>query len=202
MDSNEKQKKHGPGLTNWKPSPQVNQALRSLQQWERDSSGSTRVIGGRNCLCHRQHHSTPQAKKVTTMDPKSLKRLSDLFGVDLTGWQITLCHFLELDHTFMGSFPAIDESGGIIFTQNKQMLQKVWNRLPRRSAKVTSLMAIIHPGTGVAFNLEHFLKGETEPFRVLSNDAINALCQRENSVSWAPGLLTLSSELVHDPVFT
>lgn len=142
------------------------------------------------------------ANQGGTVDPKSLKKLSDLFDLDLTGWQITLCHFLELDHTLMGSFPAIDEKRKIVATANKQALQKVWNRLPRHSAKVTSFLAIVQPSTGLAFSLENFHKGETEPFQVLSDTAIDALCQRENSVSWAPGLLILSSELIHDPVFT
>lgn len=134
------------------------------------------------------------------MDPQKLKKLADLFGRDLTGWQIGQCHFLELDHGLMGTFPAIDENKEIIATLDKRALENVWKQLDRRPAKVTSFMVVAHPASGVAFNLENYLKGDTEPLRILSAEAIDALCQKK-SVRWAPGLLQLSKRPVHDPVF-
>lgn len=134
------------------------------------------------------------------MDTQKLKKLADLFGRDLTGWQIAQCHFLELDHGLMGTFPAIDKNGEIVATLDKSALEMVWKQLERRPAKITSLIVVAHPASGVAFSLENYPKGDTEPLRILSTEAIEALCQK-NSVRWAPGLLQLSERPVHDPVF-
>ena len=117
------------------------------------------------------------------MDPQKLKKLADLFGRDLSGWQIAQCHFLELDHGLMGTFPAIDQDKEIIATLDKSALEKVWKKLERRPAKVTSLMVVAHPASGVAFNLENYIKGDTEPLRILSTEAIEALCQKKDSVA-------------------
>lgn len=135
------------------------------------------------------------------MDPQKLKKLADLFGHDLSGWQIGQCHFLELDHGLMGTFPAIGQDKEIIVTLDRRALERVWKQLERRPAKVTSLMVVAHPASGVAFNLENYCKGDTEPLRIFSAEAIEALCRKKDAVRWAPGLLQLSERPVHDPVF-
>ncbi len=122
------------------------------------------------------------------MDPQKLKKLADLFGCDLSGWQITWGYVLELDHGLAGNFPAIDQDKEPIVTLDKSTLEKVLERLEQRPAKVTSLMVVAHPASGVAFNLEGYLKGDTEPLRILSAEAIDALCKKKDSVRWAPGL--------------
>lgn len=136
------------------------------------------------------------------MDPLKLEQLADLLGHDLAGWQIGRCHFLELDHDLVGRFPAVDENMKIVFTLDKSALEKVWKQLERRHAKITSLMAVVHPASGVAFSLENYLSGETKPFRIFSAEAIESLCQKKDSVRWAPGLLQPSERPVRDPVFT
>lgn len=118
------------------------------------------------------------------MDPQKLKKLADLFGQDLTGWQIALCYFLELNHGLMGTFPAIDEKKEIVATLDKPSIEKVWKQLEQRPSKVTGLMVIAHPASGVAFSLENYHKGNTEPLHILSVEEIDALCQK-NSVRWA-----------------
>ena len=136
------------------------------------------------------------------MEPQKLKKLADMFGSDLSGWQIAQCHFLELDHGLWGTFPAIDENKEIVATLDKQALENVWKRLERRPAKITSIMVVAHPASGVAFKLDNYFKGDAKPFHILSAEAINILCQKENSVRWAPGMLQLSEQPVRDPVFT
>lgn len=135
------------------------------------------------------------------MDPKQLKKLADLFGHDLAGWNIAQFHFLELEGGGLGHFPAIDTNGDIVATLDKCMLEKIWNQLERRSAMVTSRMAVVHLASGVAFSLESSMDGDTEPLRIFSTEDIDILCQEKGSVRWAPGLFQWSHQLVRDPVF-
>lgn len=135
-------------------------------------------------------------------DPQKLKKLANLFGHDLAGWKITQCHFLELEHGLRGRFPAVTEDEKIVATLDKRLLQKVWQRLPRRPAKVTSLMVVVHQESGVAFHLENYLNEDTEPLHVFSGEAIEALCRKKDSVRWVPYLLQMSDRPIHDPVFT
>lgn len=134
---------------------------------------------------------------------KKLQKLGDLFGHDLAGWQITHGHFLQLSHGLMGTFPAIDENGEIIVVLDKSTLAKVWQKLERREAKVTSIMIVARLASGTAFIFDGCLKGDAEPLRVFSAEDIEALCQKKDSMRWAPGLIQLSDDRpVRDPVFT
>jgi hypothetical protein len=137
------------------------------------------------------------------MNPRKLETLASLFDQDLAGWQITHCHFLELDHTLMGTFPAIKKGDREpIMALDKAVLQKVWGRLEHRPAKVTSIRVIAHPVSGVAFNLESYCQGNTHPIRILSTEEIDALCEKEDAMCWAPGLFQVSTATpVRDPVF-
>ncbi len=141
-------------------------------------------------------------KEVISLDPQKLKKLADLLGHDLAGWKITQCHFLELEHRLRGSFPAITNDGKVIATLDKSLLQKVWKRLSRRAAKVTSLTVIAHPESGVAFSLENYFDKDVEPSRVLSSEAIEELCRKKHPFQWTPNLLQMSERPIHDPVFT
>jgi len=131
-----------------------------------------------------------------------LNRLSDLFGQDLAGWQIGHCYFLELAHDLWGRFPAVSESGDPIFTFGKLSLKKVWERIERRSAKVTKIPVLFHLESGMFFNLEfHLDTGEMMPSRALSEKNIDELCLVPGSFHWAPGLFGSRGRVV-DPDFT
>ena len=136
------------------------------------------------------------------MELQKLEKLGDLFGHNLTGWQITWCHFLELDHGPMGIFPAITiEDKEIVAVLDKKLLRRVYDRLERRQAKITSLMVIINTENEIAFNLESYHKTATRSLRILSNEALNALCQKDNPFRWGPGLFGGSDKPVIDPKF-
>jgi hypothetical protein len=137
------------------------------------------------------------------MNPKDLKKLGDLFGHDLAGWQIGLCYFLELKHTLMGNFPAVltQEPDKIILTLDPAALRLIWSQLPRRAAKVTKFSAIAHPVSGVAFNVEHPDRDLAKPLKTFSIEEVKALCAKRDAIRWANGLFDLSSEHVFDPVF-
>lgn len=136
------------------------------------------------------------------MNPQKLKKLSDLFGHDLAGWKITRCHILEgVDHTLMGSFPAITTKGKeMVVVFEKSFLQKVWNRLERRRAKVTTFMVVVNLATGIVFDLDSDYKELQRPLRVLTDTQIDELCQEENPFQWTPGIYDGSKPL-KDPVF-
>lgn len=137
------------------------------------------------------------------MDPRDLKKLSDLFGQDLAGWQITPCYFLELEHTLMGHFPAITTNGKeVVFTLNKAMLEKVWRDLDPRPAKITSFLVLAHPASRVAFSLEdNIYSADIEPKRLISDKTIEALSRTKDAFRWESGLIQLKDEPVRDPVF-
>lgn len=137
------------------------------------------------------------------MEPQKLTKFSDLFGLDLDGWKIAPCYYLELDHKLMGMFPAITGNEEIVVVLDKSLLQKVWKRLPRKPAKVTSLMVIVHQESGIAFNLEkeNYDCADTDPLHVFSSEAIEALCQKEDSFRWTPGLILVFDKPVLDPIF-
>lgn len=122
------------------------------------------------------------------MNPQKLKKLADVFDIDLTGWQIVTCHFLELAHRLMGTFPAINKNNEIIATLDKRELENVWKRLKQLPAMVTSFLAVVHIESGIAFSLESHLKGDTKPFRIFSAEDIKDLCKNKKNVRWAPGL--------------
>lgn len=124
------------------------------------------------------------------MNPQKLKKLAEIFNKDLTGWQIVTCHFLELAHGLMGTFPAINKNNEIIATLDKRELKNVWKRLKQRPAMVTSFIAVVHIESGIAFSLEspHLNDGRVKPFRIFSAEDIKDLCKNKKNVSWAPGL--------------
>lgn len=133
---------------------------------------------------------------------QELTKLSDLFRQDLAGWQITEAHFLELEHGLMGTFPAITAKDGLVVaTINKSMLRKVWNRLPRRQAKVTSILVLANPTTGIAFHMSNFHGGDTQPLHILSDENIIVLCSKSSQVRWAGGLIGGREGPVKEPRF-
>ena len=136
------------------------------------------------------------------MIPRKPERLADLFGCDLAGWQIAQCHFLELAHGLMGTFPAITVEGReVVAVLDKSLLRQVWDRLEQRQDKVTSLVVVMNPTSGIAFSLENYDKTEAKPFRILTGKELDALCQKQSPFEWAPGLFGGSKEPINDPVF-
>ena len=125
------------------------------------------------------------------MEPKQLKKLSELYEQDLSGWKITQCHFLELGHCLMGMFPALTVNGEIVVTFDKCQLKKVWDHIEKLRAKVTSLTVIAHIDSGVVFNLGGDSGGNTKPLNIVSDKAIDALCKKKDPFKWAPGLMQI-----------
>ena len=127
------------------------------------------------------------------------KCLAELFGKGLAGWQITQCHFLELDHGLWGTFPAFDDTDEPIVAIDKAVLAAVWARIEKRSAKVTSFLALANPEGGIAFNLEIGNSAEVRPLKLFSMEDIEKM--EPGSMQWDPGMVQLSDEPISKPDF-
>ena len=129
-------------------------------------------------------------------------KLSDFFGRDLAGWKIGYCYLLELEHGLMGSFPAITVEGKeVVVVTTKRLLKEVWDKLKKRSAKITSLLAIGNASEGLAFNLEGIGdKGQAKPMRLFEGPELHFMCKQANPFEWAPGLAG-GSTLIQEPNF-
>lgn len=127
--------------------------------------------------------------------------LAELFGLNLAGWKITYCFFLEINHCNIGMFPAVDDNGKPIVVLNKRSLKKVWEKLPRRSVILRRLVTIAHSEIGIAFNLENdIITGNVPPLKIFSDDEIAILCQN-GSVHWAKGQVPLIELPPNEPDF-
>ena len=132
---------------------------------------------------------------------KRPENLRDLFGKDLTDWQISPVYFLQLRHSLMGVFPAIDRCDNVIIVPRKNMLPLVWDRLPRRSAQVSHFVALWHPEMGIGFNMDLHQNGDAPVLKIFSQEEIDLLTKIPGSFEWAPGLIQ-GSDFIHEPVFS
>jgi hypothetical protein len=123
------------------------------------------------------------------------KKFGDIVGQDLSGWMVMTVYYLKLTTTTMGQFRAVvkGSDGVIIMTTDRKLLERVYKRLPRRSAKVSEALAIVHTVSGIGFQVENSYGVETEALSVFSEEKINALLE-EGSVAWEPGLLSFENE--------
>jgi hypothetical protein len=135
------------------------------------------------------------------MDPHEPKKLKDLLKQDLKGWQIRYAYLLEINHGLMGCFPAlIAETGEEVIVLERPFLESVWKRLEARPAKVTSLLVVVHPESGVAFNLDSYEGEQTGPLRIIPKAEIERLCRLDNPFRWKPGTIG-GSRYAHPPDF-
>ena len=125
---------------------------------------------------------------MDAVEVESLKSAADLLNKDLAGWQIMPCYYLELEHSLMGSFPAIrTQDNVIILVTDKALLKKVWDRLPPRSARINKLpKCLVHAETGITFLLggQHFDWRNLYPLKIFSSTEIDCL----DNINWRPGL--------------
>ncbi|MDD5340942.1 MAG: hypothetical protein PHC97_00720 [Patescibacteria group bacterium] len=136
----------------------------------------------------------------------SIESLGHLLGQDLAGWQIAYYHCLKLKHGLMGYFPAITTATvdatepEIVGVLDKKLLRKVWQTLPKREAKIDTLLVLANTEKGIAFDL----KGDVEimPLKIFSKKEIDELLTKENPFRWSPGLIGgKEADHVSDPDF-
>ncbi len=126
------------------------------------------------------------------MVAQSMKKLADLFVIDLAGWEIGYCHFLELEHSCMGTFPAIRLSDGApMLVAEKGLLKLVWEAVGQCQARTSSFLGLFNRRLGLVFNLEApgSNKGNSVSLKLFGRDEIQILVNTPNGLGWAPGLL-------------
>ena len=120
------------------------------------------------------------------------KKLADVMSRDLAGFQLVKAYFLELEHTLMGFFPAITKKDKeMVVCLNKSLLEKVWNLLLRRSAKVVEVILLVNVHGGCfGFDIRNENKENTKSVHILLEEEFLSLTEKseESPFEWASGL--------------
>lgn len=120
------------------------------------------------------------------------KKLADVMGNDLAGFQVVKAYFLELEHGLMGFFPAIiKKNKEMVVCLDKSLLEKVWNLLPRRKTKIVEAILLVNTDGSFGFDIRNENKENTEQVHILSEKEFNRLIARsgDSPFGWVPGLL-------------
>ena len=109
------------------------------------------------------------------------------------GYELRKVYFLELEHGLMGFFPAILSSDDkrIVFTDNLRLLEKVWQTLEPRKAKLREKTAYISESAGILFIDTESPKEREEsvPRKLLTETEFhNLVSSEEEPFRWARGL--------------
>lgn len=120
--------------------------------------------------------------------PKTLREVKEQ---GLTGYELKTGYLLILQHGLMGTFPAlIAENEELFVCIDKQLLEKVWERLPKRPARVIELQMYVNNADGIGFNVG--VGDRAEPISILSEERFATIIENSEDVfKWAPGLISL-----------
>lgn len=130
------------------------------------------------------------------MIPKSLREVKEQ---QLAGYELKTGYLLILKHGLVGTFPALITEGKELFIcTDKKVLEKVWEKIEKRPARIIELQLYANEAKGVGFNVG--VGDEAEPISILSEERFNALVgSREDAFRWSPGLMSLNEEAVISP---
>lgn len=130
------------------------------------------------------------------MAPKSLREVKDQ---RLAGYELKTGYLLVLKHGLMGTFPALIAEGNELFIcTDRQLLEKVWDKIEKRPARIVELQLYANETESVGFNVG--VGDDAMPISILSEKRFNVLAKSgEYAFKWAPGLLSLENEVVVSP---
>lgn len=99
-------------------------------------------------------------------------------------------HYLGIDHSLMGEFPALMKDDRIILTTDFELLKKVWKILPPKKSKIVSVLALVHKKEPVAYSLE-IQAPESLPFQLLTKDELAKILASEggSQFKWSKGII-------------
>lgn len=118
------------------------------------------------------------------------KNLGEVKGKRMAGYELMTGYYLELSHGLMGAFPALISEGEELFVCiDKKLLEKVWEKLPKRKARVSLIQLYANLTEKVGYNVR--VGDEAEPIHILSEEEFDALANREEPFMWSPGLGSL-----------
>jgi len=128
------------------------------------------------------------------------KNLGEMTGKDLAGFQLVKGYFLELEHGLMGFFPALIASNNkIVVCSDILLLEKVWELLPKKPAKLRDVLLLADIDQRFGFDVQSQHGEETEAIHILSEAEFSGLSQKTDSFKWPLGLLALRSKPVISP---
>jgi hypothetical protein len=118
------------------------------------------------------------------------KNLGEVKSKRLAGYELMTGYYLELSHGLMGAFPAlISEEEELFVCTDKKLLEKVWEKLPKRKARVSLIQLYVNLTEKVGYNV--LVGNEAEPIHVLSEEEFDSLKDRVEPFMWSPGLGSL-----------
>lgn len=165
-----------------------------------DGKHITKEVGEEN---RRNQREEKIARNASRTNPD--RRINDHLNVPMTlfellkgdwrseGYEMKKIYFIELKHGLMGCFPAIfvSDKKRIVFTTDLKLLEKVWEKLPPRPAKLGQLTGYVNEETGIFYeDVESPLNEDEEPNRILLNTELDELLKSEEKpFKWASGLI-------------
>ncbi|TSA44353.1 hypothetical protein D4R51_03935 [bacterium] len=107
---------------------------------------------------------------------------------DQRGYEIRTGYFLELDHDLDGLFPALFKgTERMVITLDPELLKEVWETLPPRRSKESSLQFYVSEELSVAFPMHD----RGEPIKLLNREKFKELTNTDSHpFEWAPGLVS------------
>ncbi len=125
------------------------------------------------------------------MNETAKQTLGSIMGVDLAGFQLTRAFWLELDHTLMGTFPAlVAETNEPVVCLDRELLGRIKDMLPQRRSKEVGTFALANVEQESAFNIEGRLDHGTAPLILITQAKFDELCAASDQpFKWAPGLV-------------
>ncbi len=120
------------------------------------------------------------------MDTTAKRTLRDVIEVNLAGWQLVTCYFLEREHGLTARYPALSKEGGEpIIVTDRALLRPVWSRLGRDRSRMTDFLGIIHVKSGEVFSLNSEDGSNAAAVRLFSEAEIATLIDRRpDSFTW------------------
>jgi hypothetical protein len=133
-------------------------------------------------------------EKIGGIKMKKPKNLGEVKEGKFTGYELKTGYLLILKHDLMGTFPAlIAENNELFVCTDKQLLEKVWEKLPKRPARVIELQLYANSDEGIGFDVR--IGDEAQPIGILSEEEFHALVKdKKDAFKWAPGLISLKKE--------
>jgi len=123
--------------------------------------------------------------------------LKDVIGKDLPGWQSLYCYVMELSHSLMGCFPAM-KSGAkkIVVCLNRDDLEKIWSKLPKREVKVNKFLFHVNKGENraILINSPQGDESDSGDFFLIQGNELGFYLQEDDFFEWAPGLWSFKDE--------
>lgn len=128
-----------------------------------------------------------------------LTSLREVKEQQLTGYELKTGYLLILKHGLMGTFLALITEGKELFIcTDKYLLEKVWEKIEKRPARIIELQLYANETESIGFNVG--VGDEAEPISIFSEERFNALVSsREDAFRWSPGLMSLKEEEIVSP---